>query len=189
MRDSHSMQRVIGLDVSTSITGVCILDASQEVFESVRDIVTLTHVDFKKCNSFWEKVDHIESELSNLDLSNISHVFIEEPMMSFASGQSSAQVIALLLKFNGLTSFMIRKLTSVEPTYVSAASARKASGVRVMRTSACGMCAKDQVFKHMSETQLKHITWPLKKSGEPKNFARDEVDAYVVARGGMALYK
>jgi hypothetical protein len=93
------------------------------------------------------------------------------------------------MRFNGIVSYIGRKLFGVDPTYLSAASARKASGVKLQKTSIAGMSHKEQVFKHMSENDLKHIMWPTKKSGQPIDASRDMTDAYVIARAACIVNK
>jgi hypothetical protein len=47
------------------------------------------------------------------------------------------------------------------------------------------MSGKEQVFKYMSENDLKHIQWPLKKTGVSVDWSRDATDSYVIARAAM----
>lgn len=174
---------VLGLDVSTTTTGVCIIDADVEPIDG-KHIVFLDRIEFKKCKTFFDKTDLVKTELTSIlsKYPGTYHVAIEEPLMGFSKGMSSATTITTLMRFNGIVSYIARSITNVDPDYVSAAHARKVCGVKLCRTSIVNMSHKEQVFKHMSENDLKLITWPKKKNGNDVDWSRDATDAYVIAR-------
>lgn len=173
------MAIILGLDVSTSCTGVCVLDSSAPA----GDYRVLDYIGFKGCKTFWEKCDEVEKYLRNLKSNHgITRVVLEEPLMGFRPGMSSAQTISQLLRFNGIVSNLARKEFGVDPEYISANHARKAAGIKLQRTSVAGMSQKEQVFKHMSEHDLKDVVWPTKKSGQAVDWSRDATDAYVISR-------
>jgi hypothetical protein len=179
------MAIILGLDVSTSCTGYCVLNSEW----NPGDNYLLDRVEFKKCKTFWDKCDLIEQELGKVEgvLHAQYHVVVErivleEPLMGFRPGMSSAQTISMLLRFNGIVSNLARKRFGVTPEYISANHARKAVGIKLQRTSVAGMSQKEQVFKHMSEHDLKDVQWPVKKSGLAVDWSRDATDAYVIAR-------
>jgi hypothetical protein len=181
---------VLGLDVSTSCTGVCVLDSEVQPDESGSHIVLLDSIDFKKCNTFFEKADRVKSSLVGFvsRLGETPAVFaLEEPLLGFSKGMSSAATITTLMRFNGIVSYIGREMFGVDPAYISAASARKSAGVKLQKTSVVGMSHKEQVFKHMSENDLKHVEWAKKKSGQPVDASRDMTDAYVIARAACFI--
>jgi len=181
---------VLGLDVSTSCTGICVIDSIIQPDDKGSHIVLLDRIEFKKCKSFWDKADVVEGVLSDiLHRQKISPaVFaLEEPLLGFSKGMSSAATITTLMRFNGIVSYIGRRVFEVDPTYLSAASARKTCGVKLQKTSVAGMPHKEQVFKHMTENDLKHVVWPAKKSGAPVDWSRDATDAYVIARAACLL--
>ena len=176
--------KVIGIDASTSATGLVILE----------DGVLIHHeaILFKGCNTFWEKCDVVDNRLKELSiLHKIDTFFIEEPMKRFAEGFSSAETLSILQRFNGITSYVVREHFNVDPTYVNVSSARKAAGVKVTtKAKAGGRNAKQQTFDHIMKHDLSHISWPKKQRSENiVDWARDIVDAFVVAKGGMMLNK
>lgn len=176
---------ILGLDVSTSITGVCFLDSDVEPDDKGSHIVLLEHIDFKKCTTIWQKADRVKSRLLGhvSDLRQTPSVFaLEEPLLGFSKGMSSAATITTLMRFNGIVSYIGREIFGIDPTYVSAAHARKLCGVKLQKTSVAGIPQKEQVFRHMSEHDLKHVTWETKRSGQPIDASRDMTDAYVIAR-------
>lgn len=181
---------ILGLDVSTSITGLCFIDAEISPDDKGSHIIRLEYIDFKKCGTFFEKADKVHSELVRhiSQLGETPSIFaLEEPLMGFQKGMSSATTITTLMRFNGIVSYIGRSIFKVDPIYISSAHARKLCGIKMQRTSIAGMSGKEQVFKYMSENDLKHITWPVKKSGAPIDASRDMTDAYVIARAACLL--
>ena len=185
------MAIILGLDVSTSCVGVCILDDAAKPGVIDPDsyhfqIKWLDRIEFKGCKTFWDKVDRVEEYLRSLETGHhIARIAIEEPLMGFRPGMSSAQTISMLLRFNGIVSQLARKQFNVEPEYVSANHARKVCGIKLQRTAVAGMSQKEQVFKHMSENDLKNFPWPIKKNGQVADWSRDACDAYVIARSAQ----
>ena len=182
---------VLGLDVSTSVTGVSIVDPLMDPVAGA-NIAHLDRIEFKKCVTLWDKADRVKSELQLLKVRfpNITVFALEEPLLGFSKGMSSAATITTLMRFNGIVSYIGRDVFGLEPTYVPAASARKLCGVKLQKTSVAGMPHKEQVFKHMCEHDLSHVRWPLTpKSGAIVGWSRDATDAYVIARAAGLMNK
>lgn len=191
-KDQQYMKNLVcGLDVSTSCTGVCIIDPSIQPDTAGSHILHIDRIEFKKCITIWNKSDRVRVSLSDLKqkFPCITHFSLEEPLLGFAKGMSSAATITTLMRFNGIVSFIGRDIFGMDPCYVHAASARKLCGVKLQKTSVAGMSHKEQVFKHMCEHDLKHVAWPLKKSGVPADTARDMCDAYVIAMATCLIQK
>jgi len=180
---------ILGLDVSTSITGVCIVDPKIEPDSKGSQILYLDRIEFKKCKTLWEKADLVAFELSKLleKFPGKYKVALEEPLMGFRTGMSSASTITTLMRFNGIVSYISREIYKVDPDYIASSSARKLCGIKMQKTSIAGMSGKEQVFKYMSENDLKHVIWPTKKNGEAVDWSRDATDAYVIARAATIL--
>jgi hypothetical protein len=191
-RMADNMARLIlGLDVSTSTTGVCVLDPSKELDDSGSHILFLDRIEYKKQKTLWEKADFTSRFLEDIrkKFEGEFVVSLEEPLLGFRTGMSSAATITTLMRFNGIVSYISRSIFKVDPTYVSSATARKSCGIKVQRTSVAGMNGKEQVFKYMSENDLKHVNWPTKKNGQPVDWSRDATDAYVIAKSILNLTK
>jgi hypothetical protein len=176
---------VLGLDVSTSITGYVVLDTDL-------NLVRMGHIDFSKCNGLWEKTDMAKSVLDAL-LSEfpVDKVYVEESLMSFSSGRSSAATITTLSKFNALVSYIVRCKVGYDPIHISSATARKTVGIKLLQKKKCGLSHKEQSFIQMTAEHgpLADIVFPRTKTGKFKPFVADEVDAYVIARAGCLLNK
>lgn len=177
--------KILGLDISTSITGVALLES---VSGAEPKIIVLEHIDFKDCDTLWDKVDKVQLHFEEFFKKHqCDAFFVEESLMMFRPGMSSAATIATLQKFNALVSFTLRNILKKDPNYIAATSARKKCGIKIQKTSACKKNAKQQTFEWCVAGPLASYQWPTKKSGEVKDFAKDETDAYIIARAGLAL--
>jgi hypothetical protein len=179
---------IIGLDVSTSITGVCILDPESTTLVDGSHILFLDRVEFKGADTLWKKADRISDFFQSIkeNYPDASwKMSLEEPLLGFQKGMSSAMTITTLMRFNGIVSYIGRKIFDTDPIYVSSAHARKLCGIKMQRTSIAGMSGKEQVFKYMSENDLKHVDWPKKKNGKDVEWSRDATDAYVIAKATL----
>jgi len=185
------MTIILGLDVSTSCTGLCLVESSRAPDDKGSHILLLDRIEFKCCRTFWEKADAVSAYLSSLQgngrlggYSDSFRIVVEEPLMGFRTGMSSAQTITQLMRFNGIVSYIARDVFKVEPEYVGSAHARKLCGIKLQQTKIGGP-QKEQVFAHMAINDLKHVTWPTKKNGAIVDWSRDACDAYVIARAAM----
>ena len=91
---------VLGLDVSTSCTGYCLMYVEPSQRTSVKEI---GYILISKDKDPYVKAQKVRSLLSNLsEKYQIDKVFIEENLQSFRSGFSSASTLSTLSKFNGI---------------------------------------------------------------------------------------
>lgn len=182
--DSLFMGIVLGLDVSTSNTGIVFLD-------NFGKRLKLDHIDFKGCETFWDKADRLRDRFRDFsyEFPIISNFYIEEPMKRFAQGFSSAEVISMLQRFNGIACFLARDVWHLDPVYINVASARKMAGIKVTtKAKAGGRDVKTQTFDHMMQSDLADVVWPTKlRSDKVVDWAKDVVDAYVIAKAGFVL--
>ena len=165
---------ILGIDVSTSITGFALLDKSGYIIES-------SVCDLRKLKTFYSKCIAIKEFI--IDLSTrykIDHIFIEEPFMFFNSGGSSAKTMASLQRFNGVVSWMVFEIFEKLPTHITVAQARKLAGIKVPR----GKKSKIVVLEHVRETQ-KDFKVEMTRYGNPKPETYDRADAYVIAVAGI----
>ena len=180
---------ILGLDVSTSVTGISILDVDAAVDDKGSHITFIDRIEYKKCKTLWEKADCTSSYLQSVKekFPGSYKVYLEEPLMGFRTGMSSAATITTLMRFNGIVSYISRGIFGVDPQYIASASARKSCGIKLQKTAVAGINGKEQVFRYMSEHDLKHVEWPKKKNGESVDWSRDATDAYVIARAACLM--
>lgn len=137
----------------------------------------------------WTKADHVRDTLvswcADARFSGLTHVFIEDAAKRFSPGMSSAETIGTLLRFNGLTSFLVHEIFGIDPAYIAVGQARKLCGLKMQqKAKAGGLGHKDQTYAAIMSTDLKSTVWPTKKSGKTVDWAHDVVDAYVIAKAG-----
>ena len=180
------MEYYLGLDISTSCTGITILN-------SAGILERMLYVDTKKEKSLFSKAKMIKNKL--LEVSSewqISEVFVEENLQSFSTGMSSARTLLKLARINGIVSFCCYEIFGLEPQFLNVNSIRKECQMPIDRKS--GIKIKEQVFQWVRQ-QLPKFDWPTKilKSGPNKGNVKlmeccyDMSDSYVIAYGGYIL--
>lgn len=181
---------ILGVDVSTSITGFAIVADGEIVFYDSVDLRKQKNV-FDKAIAVKEKILDIYEmyQISNEDEKMwgdskypIEHIYIEQPFTFFNSGGSSAKTMATLQKFNGIVSWMLYELFEIRPEYVGATAARKHAGIKVPR----GQKAKQVVLQHLLETEPA-FKIEYTRYGNPKPESYDRADAIVIAKAGWKI--
>lgn len=120
------MKYYLGLDISTSCTGICLIDENEQVI--VLDAVKLTSTTL---SNMWEKADKGIEEIKKLvGDKKIERIFVEANAKMFSTGFSSADTLLTLAKFNGLISYLSHKAYKAEVVDVNVTSARKAVGFK-----------------------------------------------------------
>ena len=180
---------ILGLDISTSCTGWCVLDDSGEILK-------MGYIDLSKEKCIFKKSKQVKNKIQSLHIDhNIEKIFIEENLQSFRSGFSSARTISTLSKFNGIVSFVCFEEFAVVPQFLNVNSARKVLGIKIKRKKDGGLPTKEQI----AEWSQKNVNynWPVKvlKSGPRKGEtimdkrSYDMMDAYIVAKAGLTSCK
>ena len=176
---------LLGLDISTSCTGWCILDNSK---------ISTGFIDISKEKSTFKKASIVRNKLVEINLFNdIENIFIEENLQSFRSGFSSANTLSKLARFNGIVSYICFSEFLIEPSFLNVNTARKSLGIKIIKEKICGLSTKDQILKWaINDTSNSNNMWPEKtlKSGPRKGMVihdprcYDMADAYVIAKFG-----
>ncbi len=165
---------ILGLDVSTSIIGVCLLEDEK--------IVKADYIDLRKISGLLNKAKVVEDYINNnLQEVKIDHIFIEQALMFFRRGGSTAKTMAILQNFNGVVSWLCFKLLELEPQYITPISARSKCGIKVPR----GKKAKEVVMEYFLETKEFPIDYT--RYGNVQKYCYDIADAVVVAKAGSKI--
>tara|TARA_R100001129_G_C5283787_1_gene237661 strand:- start:667 stop:1179 length:513 start_codon:yes stop_codon:yes gene_type:complete len=165
---------ILGLDVSTSIIGVCLLKDDK--------IVKTDYIDLRKTTGLLHKAKVVEDYIiHNLQEETIEHIFIEQALMFFRRGGSTAKTMSTLQNFNGVVSWLCFKLLELEPQYVTPISARSKCGIKVPR----GKKAKEVVMEHFLESKEFPIDYT--RYGNVQKYCYDIADAVVVAKAGSKI--
>ena len=182
---------ILGVDVSTSITGFAIVAEGEIVFYD--------SVDLRKYKNLFEKAERIKEAIFNIfdnyqycreddhwmEVESdhpISHIYIEQSLHMFMGGKSSAKTLSTLTRFNGIVSWLIYEMFKMEPKFIAATSARKQAGIKVSR----GQKAKQVVLQYLLDNEPA-FTVEYTKHGNPKPESYDRADAIVVAKAGWAI--
>lgn len=202
----------MGLDVSTSTIGVCIvLDDDTEYGK----ILELTHISPKVSNKnkgieqlFLKKKIFEEFIIKFKDF-GIDEVVIEEPLLR----SNNVNTVATLLRFNGMISECVYNVLGIVPNYISSYDARKYSFPTLMSIRKFGKDEKQYEYKKiLKEIQqckmvlfgdypwtidkksviqgnvselFPDVPWIYNKNGELKKENFDATDAYVACLGFM----
>ena len=183
---------ILGVDVSTSITGFAVIAEGELVYYDYIDLRKEKDM-FAKTVAMKEKILDIfdmyqcgsYSRIKFADVKAdypIQHIYIEQPFTFFNSGGSSAKTMATLQKFNGIVSWLLYELFEIEPQYVGATAARKRAGIKIPR----GQKAKKVVMKHLLENE-KAFKVQYTRHGNPQAQYFDMADAIVIAKAGYAI--
>ena len=162
---------ILGLDVSTSITGATLLNEKGE-------IVYNDAWDTRKYKNFFRKAEEISTKMDLLPATP-TRIYIEQSLQSFRSGFSSARTLSTLSKINGVVSWICYRRYAIEPEYLAATSARKQCGIVVPR----GYKAKEVVLKHVIDN-VPDVLIEYTKHNNPKPQCYDMADSWVIARAG-----
>ena len=101
---------ILGLDISTSAIGACILSDEEVVFIDFLSFKNEKNI-FNKASLFREFLLSIKKRFS------ISLVVIEENLQAFRPGLSSAKTIVTLARFNGMCSLISSEVFQFFPKF------------------------------------------------------------------------
>ena len=164
---------ILGLDISTSITGATVIDNTGKVLHN-------DAWDLRKYKNFFQKAKVVKDKIWELeDLHHIDKIYIEQSLQSFRSGFSSAKTLSTLSRFNGVISWLCYEIFKVEPEYIAATSARKKCGIKIPK----GVKAKQVVIQYVLDN-VPSVLIEYTKHGNPKPHCFDKADSWVIANAG-----
>jgi Holliday junction resolvasome RuvABC endonuclease subunit len=178
---------ILGLDISTSCTGWCVLSKSGAIAD-------MGMINLSKKKGVYEKAVFTRAVLTEISKKyKVKKVYIEENLQSFRSGFSSAKTLSTLARFNGIVSFISFEIFKTEPVHINVNAARKSLGIKLIRKKDGGKPTKDQVLEWVQSNV--EFSWPKKilKSGPRKGQevndpgCFDIADAYVITMAGMKM--
>ena len=165
---------LLGLDISTSITGITILDKEGEILYN-------DALDTRKYKSMFVKARTLQEKLKEIKKNyKIKSIYVEKSLQSFRSGFSSAKTLSTLSAFNGIVSWMCYDIFKLTPEYLAATSARKMCGIKIPR----GEKAKPVVLNYLLENESKFQV-EYTKFGNPKPKYYDMADSIIIAKAGF----
>ncbi len=173
---------ILGLDISSSITGATVVDQAGEVLYCQ----SWDTRNKKKFPTLFAKSDFIKEKLSSEveGQFHINQIYIEQSLQSFRSGFSSAQTLSTLARINGIVSWISYKLFDIIPEYISATSARKLCGLKIPRGSNTKEIVLKFVLDNCSDFDVEYT-----KFGNPKPGTFDRADSVIIAKAGLEKWR
>ena len=173
-----SKKRILGLDVSTSITGATVMEETEILQTFMWDTRNKN-----KFPSLYEKAEFVKRELTNIyDKWHIDEIFVEQSLQSFRSGFSSAKTLSTLSRYNGMVSWLCYEIFEKAPKMIAASSARKTAGVEIKR----GENSKEKVLKFVLD-KYPQIVVEYTKHGIPTPGTYDVCDSIIIAAAGSSI--
>jgi len=177
---------ILGLDISTSNVGYALLESGDCQRHRV---IKADSIRVSKKQGLYDKAryvrDILEKECSGYMIDAIS---VEESLISFGKRKSSAATLALLNRFNGIISYVVREMFQVPIAFVNSTVARNRVGLKILKNSKID--TKEQIFAWTKKHELmKDFKWPTKiisrgkRKGEQvyEVWCYDISDAFVTA--------
>ena len=177
------MKVILGLDISTSCIGWCLLRTSDG------SLVGAGHIPLKNLKCMFAKAQRAHEALAEVaDSHAVEAIAIEENLQAFRPGFSSAKTLITLARFNGIVSWLSYKCTNLQPDFINVNHARKSVGLKIDRKST--LTTKEQVFEWAKVNGMADFPWPTRmlKSGPRRNHVifddccYDISDAFVIAK-------
>lgn len=177
-----------GLDISTSVIGVCLIEENENLV--VLDAIKLTSTSL---HTMWDKADKgIEELVKLVGDKKVERIYVEANAKMFSTGFSSADTLLTLAKFNGLISYLSHKTFKAEVVDVNVTSARKAIGFKNVKTDKRPV--KEKVFEfvttlHPEFPWKRHVAITGKHKGQEvfNTEMKDACDAWVICVGGNRI--
>ena len=166
---------ILGLDISTSKIGYCIINKNKEIVAN--EFVKLKPLQLEdRAEIFYELLNTLNGEYK------IQCIFIEEPFTMFGGGRTTAGTMAKLQRFNGMCSFAVRRIFKVNPVLIPANQARKSVGLKIKR----GEDTKKKIIEWVETKYPEDFVYELTRHGNPKPGTDDKADAVVIALAGFS---
>lgn len=171
---------ILGLDISTSITGFTVLNEDGTILHN--EAIDLRS---KKLESMFQKAAKVKERLTEIKyLYNIQDIYIEQSLNAFRPGLSSANVILTLGKFNGIVSWICCEIFGKEPHYIGASTARKKLDIKVEKGANTKQIVLENVLKLEPQFKVEYTA-----HNNPKSGTYDRADSYVIAKAGFLCQK
>tara|TARA_E500000178_G_scaffold311407_1_gene327289 strand:- start:182 stop:697 length:516 start_codon:yes stop_codon:yes gene_type:complete len=166
---------ILGLDVSTSKIGYCIIDYNKNLI--CCDVMKLKPLQLEdRAVIFCDFIKTIKKQYK------IKEVFIEQPFSMFGGGKTTAMTMSKLQRFNGMCSFAVRTVFGKNPILIAANKARGLVGIKVKR----GENTKKKVIEWVQKEYPKDFIVEFTRHGNPKPGTDDKADSIVVALAGFS---
>ena len=170
---------ILGLDISTTCVGLCVLD-------NKGNVLLLDHIILSKIKTgLRDKATAVKEKLENInDQFDIKYIFIEECLLRFRMGASSIHTLMTLAKFNGVISYIASEIFDIIPCYFLAPHARKVCGVKITKEEKKEKGIKQIVLNHVKNELGDGLDMFYTRTNKPKPYMFDRSDSWIIAKCG-----
>lgn len=180
----------MGLDISTAVVGVTLLNTNG----------SLHHMDHVKLNiasltNIFDKADYTMTWIQkNVGIQKIRKIFVEANAKMFAGGMTSADTLFTLAKMNALISYLTHKYCNAPVFDINVSSARAKLGIKIDRkdkSKSVKEKVREQALILYPNLPIRtHVAKTGKSKGQviPDKEMEDEIDSFIIARGGQLLH-
>ncbi len=165
---------ILGIDVSTSKIGFCVIDDKQNLLEVHFKKLKQDTLEQKASEFFCNEMHDIKRKYK------IKEIRIEEPFSMFSGGRTTAGTMSKLQRFNGMISILSYRCFKLIPTLVPSRSARSKCGIKIKR----GEDTKKKIIEWVEQKYPKQFIVEYTRHGNPKPGTDDMADSIVVALSG-----
>ena len=138
----------IGLDISTSCTGYCVLSENGSLLDIGHIILSKEKDQFCKAQKVLEHLSVLHSKYK------FKNVYVEQNLQAFRPGFSSATTLFSLARFNGIVCYICERDINIKPETINVNVARKTLGLKILKGTSYN--TKDQVRNWVLNDILKN---------------------------------
>jgi len=187
---------ILGVDISTKKIGLAVINQEKNnVLCTIEHLETLfldnkikKDIDFisleEKAQNFKYKIEDLKKKFE------IDNIFVEAAM-NF--GGPNANTIALLLRFNGMCTYILYNIFNKLPHMINVRSARSILGIKIPKINNKKLNEHekkkpiiDYIFQYFNNTNTPFV-YEITNKGNPKPGVDDMADALVLAIAGPIL--
>jgi hypothetical protein len=178
----------LGFDISTTCIGISIFSIEGSLLE-VMHLVLKNDKDVLVENRFLAKGNIFKDYIQKFKDYDVQSIFIEEPLQS----SSNIFTAALLLKFNGICSYLLYDELKVIPKFISVYDVRKILCPELIKIDNKGketlsfgkdVDKKEYIYKKI-DYKFPNIPWILNRDGNFSKYNYDMSDAIAVGYASL----
>jgi hypothetical protein len=184
----------LGFDISTTCIGISLFDEAGQLLK-VEHLVLKPDKDVLPEHRIFAKANMFKSFIEKFKEYEVIKIFIEEPLVM----SNNINTSNLLMKFNGICSYILLNDLLVIPDYISVYDIRVSLCPELIRTEIKkgvqknilsfpkDIKGKEYVFTKI-QTKYKEIEWLKDKKGTLSKYNYDMSDAIAVGLAGLSKF-
>lgn len=171
---------ILGLDISSSITGIAVIDNGKLIHSEMCDTRNK-----KKYGHIYDAGQKFKGILEDIKANyDITDIYAEERLLAFMKQRTSAKTLATLAEYNALYCYLAEEIFGIRPEKIYATTARTVTEVKEFKDSEKE--TKQWVLEAV-QSKLSSFSFDLTRYGNPKPGTYDRADAAVIALAGEIL--